>query len=81
MILLKVAAIDLANTMSMKSKALQGLIKKIPAHLVINSLHVKLDGHEAMIDQSSPKVMHKLLCNQDIIKNTMHAHKGALLQD
>lgn len=50
---------DLVDPLVMELETLQGMIEELPVHLVIFSLHIKLDSDEAPVPRSSLKVMHE----------------------
>lgn len=56
------------------------MVKELSAHLVIGSLHIKLDSREAAIDKTSLEVMYAFLHNQNIVKNAIATHKCAMLK-
>lgn len=71
---------DPTNLVTIESKTSQGMVERFQTHLDVNSLHIKLNGHELMIGRSSLKVIYKHLCNQALSKNCTR-HKVSLLQN
>lgn len=65
--------------MVMEPGALQSLIEEHPSHLVIGSLHVKLDGKRALAPGGSLKVMHEFLSNENVVGEGTIADKNPLL--
>lgn len=69
---------DLVGPFVMESKVFQGLVKELLAHLIIGSLHIKLDSHEVIITSISLKVMHELLSNRNIVGDALAIHECTL---
>nr|XP_029123263.1 receptor-like protein 12 [Elaeis guineensis] len=70
---------DLANPMSVEAEALQSLVEKASAHLIISTLHVKLDGYKTSAIRSFEEIMRKLLHDQHVVKDVMPSNDGILL--
>ena len=56
------------------------MIEKVSAHPIISILHIKLDGHMTPIAWGFKEVMHKLLCDQHVVKDTTLSDKSILLK-
>lgn len=56
------------------------MVKEIPAHSIINSFYIKLNGHKTSPTGHSLKIIYKFLHYQNIIRNREASNKGLLLR-
>ena len=71
---------DPANPMTVDPKALSGLLEELSTYPIISSLHIKLDGHETILNQGSPQIMYEFLHNQNILIDTVATNECPLLR-
>jgi len=63
----------------MKAEVLHSFSQEILVDAIISSLHIKFDGHQTTLCRSTPKIIHKFLGYEHIIKNAATRNKGSLL--